>query len=83
MGVIGIFSYIGAGIQDIVSGKLITVKKVAEHTSYDFGDAIYFWIGASICSLVLTALFFFLLARKKRKEELADFIDEDSVLVNA
>lgn len=68
LGVVGIASYLGAGIQDIVSGYLIksqgTVeggKKVYEfaHTVFHFNGSEYavdhialFWIGASLLSLL-------------------------------
>lgn len=58
MGFIGIFSYIGAGIQDQVSGLLIengtTIIDGIRH--YDFSGAISFWLGGSVLSLIL-ALF--------------------------
>jgi OPA family sugar phosphate sensor protein UhpC-like MFS transporter len=57
MGVIGIFSYLGAGIQEQVSGLLIehgmTVVDGVRH--YDFIHAIGFWIGCSILATVLSA----------------------------
>ncbi len=57
MGFIGIFSYIGAGLQDQVSGFLIdqgssTINGVL---SYDFSKVIYYWIGSSIVSMILAA----------------------------
>lgn len=57
LGMVGVFSYLGAGIQDQVSGILIdagktTVNGVVHH---DFTAAIWFWVGASIISLVLAA----------------------------
>ncbi len=55
MGVIGVFSYLGAGIQDRISGHLIergtTIVDGVRH--YDFSSAITFWIGSSIVSLIL------------------------------
>lgn len=57
MGFIGVFGYLGAAIQDQISGTLIhrgtTVVNGVKH--YDFGPAITFWIGASILSLILAA----------------------------
>ena len=58
LGLIGIASYIGAGIQDIVSGYLIgnnhtTINGV---DSYDFSTVKLFWLGAAILS-VICALF--------------------------
>ena len=57
MGVVGIFSYIGAAIQEQVSGILIDQNMViaGEHRIYDFGPVIWFWIGSSIVSMLLAA----------------------------
>lgn len=57
MGVIGVFSYIGAAIQEKVSGMLIErgITMVGGVRHYDFGDAIVFWIAASVFSLILAA----------------------------
>ncbi len=57
MGVIGIFSYIGAAIQEQVSGVLVDagMTMVDGHRVYDFGPAIWFWIGASVASMLLAA----------------------------
>ena len=55
LGMVGVFSYIGAGIQERVSGTLIdrgmTVIGSVRH--YDFGPAIWFWVGSSVLSLLL------------------------------
>ena len=57
MGVIGVFSYLGAAIQEQVSGTLIqrgtTMVDGVRH--YDFGPVIWFWIGASALSTLLAA----------------------------
>jgi len=57
MGFIGVFSYIGAGIQENISGYLIergtTVVDGVKH--FDFGAASLFWFGASVLSLLLAA----------------------------
>jgi OPA family sugar phosphate sensor protein UhpC-like MFS transporter len=57
MGVIGIFSYIGAAIQEQVSGILINRNMVVSGSDriYDFGPVIWFWIGASVVSMLLAA----------------------------
>ncbi len=57
MGFVGIFSYIGAGIQENVSGYLIDkgTTIVDGNRVYDFSDAILFWVGASIVSMLLAA----------------------------
>jgi len=55
MGVIGICSYIGAGIQEQVSGMLIQhgMKIVDGVRHYNFGPVITFWIGSSVLSMLL------------------------------
>ena len=55
MGVIGICSYIGAGVEEQVSGKLIQrgMTMVGDDRVYDFGPVIWFWIGASVLSMLL------------------------------
>lgn len=63
MGFIGIFSYLGAGTQDYISGLLIsnseitfTFTKPESATSvyfYDFTQPIVFWVGASVVSILL------------------------------
>ena len=57
MGVIGIFSYIGAAVQEHVSGNLIErgMQVVDGVRSYDFGPVIWFWIGSSVVSMLLAA----------------------------
>ena len=57
MGVIGIFSYTGAAIQEQVSGSLIQhgMKMVGDDRVYDFGPVIWFWIGSSVLSMLLAA----------------------------
>ncbi|WP_136161343.1 MFS transporter [Sphingomonas flavalba] len=57
MGVIGVFSYVGAAVQEHVSGALIEggMRIVDGQRHYDFGPAIWFWIGASVLSMLLAA----------------------------
>ncbi|HMB59179.1 MAG TPA: MFS transporter [Xanthomonadales bacterium] len=65
MGFIGIFSYLGAGLQDYISGALIydTEMKVVFHIAdksptvyfYDYSTPILFWVGASVVSMLLAA----------------------------
>jgi OPA family sugar phosphate sensor protein UhpC-like MFS transporter len=57
MGVIGVFSYIGAAIQENISGVLIDQHShmVGADRVYDFGPVIWFWIGSSIVSMLLAA----------------------------
>ena len=58
LGFVGVFSYLGAAVQDNISGFLIqkhmTVVGGVHH--YDFHAAILFWVGASVLSLVLATL---------------------------
>jgi len=56
MGFIGLFSYIGAGIQEKISSLLIKTPEI-DNTSaalYSFDDAIFFWIFASVVSFLLS-----------------------------
>ena len=57
MGVVGIFSYIGAAIQEQISGILIDQNMVisGDDRIYDFGPVIWFWIGSSVVSMLLAA----------------------------
>lgn len=58
MGLIGIASYIGAGIQELISGFLISDRKhiVDGVATYDFSIARFFWIAAAMLSVVLAVL---------------------------
>ena len=58
LGVVGMASYIAAGLQDVISGTLIEHFKVVSDgvVAFDFLPVSIFWIGASILSFVL-ALF--------------------------
>ena len=55
LGVVGISSYIAAGLQDITSGYLIQgyMTNVAGEDVYDFGPVSWFWIAASVVSFLL------------------------------
>ena len=56
LGVVGGFSYVGAGIQDWVSGSLLKAGKhldSAGQTVYDFSQVKLFWMGAAVLSLLL------------------------------
>ncbi|MFB3904625.1 MAG: MFS transporter [Acidobacteriota bacterium] len=57
MGFIGVFSYVGAAIQERISGSLIrqgtTIVDGVRH--YDFHYAIIFWLACSVVSLILAA----------------------------
>ncbi len=56
-GLIGLFSYLAAATQDWISGFLIDAGKMIINgdTSYNFKSVFYFWIGASILSLIFAA----------------------------
>lgn len=58
LGVVGIASYIGAGLQDVMSGVLIEGNKsmIDGVEVYDFTYINWFWIGSALLS-VLLALF--------------------------
>lgn len=60
LGVVGIASYIGAGLQDVMNGILIeghkTVDAVTGADIYDFTYVNWFWIGAAAISVLLTLL---------------------------
>lgn len=58
LGVVGIASYIGAGLQDVMSGLLIEGNKqlVNGVEAYDFTYINWFWIGAALLSVLLALL---------------------------
>ncbi|MDE7397563.1 MAG: MFS transporter, partial [Muribaculum sp.] len=58
LGVVGIASYLGAGLQDIMNGVLIegNATVVDGVKVYDFTYVNWFWIGAAALSVVLTLL---------------------------
>ncbi|HSD69745.1 MAG TPA: MFS transporter [Woeseiaceae bacterium] len=57
MGLVGVFSYLGAAIQETISAGLIakgvTIIDGVRH--YDFDAAILFWISSSVLSMLLAA----------------------------
>lgn len=56
LGVVGIASYIGAALQDIMNGVLIENNRLSVDgvEVYDFTAVSYFWIGAALMSVLLT-----------------------------
>lgn len=58
LGVVGIASYIGAGLQDVMSGVLIEGNKTVVNgvDTYDFTYINWFWIGAAMVSVLLALL---------------------------
>jgi OPA family sugar phosphate sensor protein UhpC-like MFS transporter len=57
MGFVGVFSYVGAAVQERISGILIqngtTFVNGARH--YDFHRVVLFWIGTAVVSMILAA----------------------------
>lgn len=58
MGMIGLFSYMGAALQENVTGYFINANKtvVDGKTIYDFTAAGEFWVGAAVLSFILALL---------------------------
>ena len=59
LGIVGVASYIAAGVQDVISGWLIeNASTILEDGSrhYNFTSAAIFWIGASVISFLLPIL---------------------------
>ena len=57
MGLVGVFSYMGAGTQDMISAGLIDAgTTIIDGTKvYNFDSVILFWISTSVVSMVLAA----------------------------
>ena len=57
MGFIGVFSYIGAAVQERISGRLIregtTMLNGVRH--HDVHSVVIFWLGCSVLSMILAA----------------------------
>ena len=58
LGVVGISSYVAAGLQDITSGYLIQgfMTKTDGADIYDFGPVSWFWVVAAVVSFVLPVM---------------------------
>jgi OPA family sugar phosphate sensor protein UhpC-like MFS transporter len=59
LGIVGVASYIAAGLQDVISGWLIesnTTVLADGSREYDFTLATIFWIAASVISFLLPLL---------------------------
>lgn len=54
LGIVGVASYVGAAIQDVVSGLTIERSKVIVNgvANYDFSFVSWFWVGAAILSVI-------------------------------
>ncbi len=61
MGLVGLFSYLVAGVQDTLSGYLLDLSKVVANgtTTYSFRLVFAVWIGALALSVLLTASLWF------------------------
>jgi OPA family sugar phosphate sensor protein UhpC-like MFS transporter len=57
-GIVGMFGYIGAAIQDVTSGYIINASKtiVGNTTTYSFDSVFMFWIGSGVVSLLLVSM---------------------------
>ncbi|MBQ7812734.1 MAG: MFS transporter [Bacteroidales bacterium] len=58
LGVVGISSYVAAGLQDITSGLLIQYNTTVVDGAdvYDFGPVSWFWLAAALISFILPVL---------------------------
>jgi OPA family sugar phosphate sensor protein UhpC-like MFS transporter len=58
LGVVGIVSYVAAGLQEVTSGYLIefNTEVVGDEKIYDFGPVSWFWLVAVFLSFVLPVL---------------------------
>jgi MFS transporter, OPA family, sugar phosphate sensor protein UhpC len=56
MGLVGVFSYLGVTVQELVSGKLLELGKVSVdgQTIHDFSYAYLFWFCATILAVLLS-----------------------------
>ena len=58
LGIVGVTSYLGAGFQDIISGRLIEDSRVIVdgQSTYNFDAASLLWIGSAVVSLIFATL---------------------------
>jgi OPA family sugar phosphate sensor protein UhpC-like MFS transporter len=58
MGFIGVFSYLSAATQDLISGYIIEegTRIVDGVRIYDFSTVIIFWIGGAVAALILSSI---------------------------
>lgn len=64
LGIVGISTYVAAGIQDIVSGFLIQGGQSSADGIYDFTPAAVFWLSACVLSFILPMLGWRLMCHK-------------------
>lgn len=72
LGVVGIASYIGAALQDAVSGFTIQSGKsvgTGAEACYDFSAVTWFWIGAAILSVLCTAVVWHMVSKQRITDE--------------
>jgi OPA family sugar phosphate sensor protein UhpC-like MFS transporter len=57
-GIVGVASYLGAAVQDLLSGHFIQAGRTVAggQTHYDFGAAGWMWIGGAVLSCVLAMM---------------------------
>lgn len=57
LGIVGVASYLGAGFQDIISGKMIEANKtvIAGVSHYNFEAVSLAWVSAAVISMLLAA----------------------------
>jgi OPA family sugar phosphate sensor protein UhpC-like MFS transporter len=65
-GIVGVASYVGAALQDLLSGHFIQAGRsvVVGKTQYDFSVAGGLWIGAAVLSSLLTVAVWLLSRRR-------------------
>jgi OPA family sugar phosphate sensor protein UhpC-like MFS transporter len=56
--IVGVASYLGAAVQDLLSGHFIQIGRTVSngHTHYDFSMATWLWIGAAVSSCAMAQL---------------------------
>jgi len=66
MGMIGMFSYLGASCQERITGRLLSAGEsvVAGTVTHDFSTARLFWIGAAVASVLFYGLIWNVKARE-------------------
>ncbi|MHC1769928.1 MAG: MFS transporter [Verrucomicrobiia bacterium] len=70
MGLVGLFSYLIAGVQDTLSGFLLDASKIVQNgtTTYSFRLVFAVWIGALVLSTLLAASLWFFKPRARNGE---------------
>jgi OPA family sugar phosphate sensor protein UhpC-like MFS transporter len=54
LGIVGGFSYLGAGLQSLASSQLIARGEIVHNVAYDFTPAKWLWLGAPVLAIALT-----------------------------